>query len=92
MIASPIAASAAATVRISMVNTCPTISPEKIENEIKLIFTDNKINSILDVAIEETDSAQIRDMGKVMAFLKDNYSGQMDFGKVSVMLKDKLKS
>ena len=31
-------------------------------------------------------------MGKVMAFLKDNYSGQMDFGKVSGMLKDKLKS
>ena len=73
---------------------------EKKENEeIKIIqkympvqIDDNKINSILDVAIEETDSAQIRDMGKVMAFLKDNYSGQMDFGKVSVMLKDKLKS
>ena len=56
------------------------------------VQTNNKINSILDVAIEETGSAQIRDMGKVMAFLKDNYSGQMDFGKVSVMLKDKLKS
>ena len=73
---------------------------EKKENEeIKIILKympvqidDNKINSILDVAIEETGSAQIRDMGKVMAFLKDNYSGQMDFGKVSVMLKDKLKS
>lgn len=73
---------------------------EKKENEeIKIIqkympvqIDDNKINSILDVAIEETGSAQIRDMGKVMAFLKDNYSGQMDFGKVSVMLKDKLKS
>ena len=73
---------------------------EKKENEeIKIIqkympvqIDDNKIKSILDVAIEETGSAQIRDMGKVMAFLKDNYSGQMDFGKVSVMLKDKLKS
>lgn len=74
---------------------------EKKENEeIKIIQKympvqiddNNKINSILDVAIEETGSAQIRDMGKVMAFLKDNYSGQMDFGKVSVMLKDKLKS
>ena len=73
---------------------------EKKENEeIKIIqkympvqIDDNKINSILDVAIEETGSAQIRDMGKVMAFLKDNYSGQMDFGKVSVMLKDKFKS
>ena len=72
---------------------------QKENEEIKIIqkympvqIDDNKINSILDVAIEETGSAQIRDMGKVMAFLKDNYSGQMDFGKVSVMLKDKLKS
>lgn len=73
---------------------------EKKENdEIKIIqkymplqIDDSKINSILDEAIKETDSAQIRDMGKVMSFLKDNYSGQMDFGKVSGMLKDKLKS
>ena len=73
---------------------------EKKENEeIKIIqkympvqIDDNKINSIIDLAIEETGSVQIRDMGKVMAFLKDNYSGQMDFGKVSGMLKDKLKS
>jgi hypothetical protein len=46
MIASPIAASAAATVRISMVNICPTKSPEKIENEIKFILTAKRINSI----------------------------------------------
>jgi uncharacterized protein YqeY len=57
-----------------------------------LQIDDSKINSILDEAIKETDSVQIRDMGKVMSFLKDNYSGQMDFGKVSGMLKDKLKS
>ena len=81
--------------------TSDRLDLEKKENEeIKIIQKympvqiddNNKINSILDVAIEETCSAQIRDMGKVMAFLKDNYSGQMDFGKVSVMLKDKLKS
>ena len=80
--------------------TSDRLDLEKKENEeIKIIqkympvqIDDNKINSILDVAIEETGSAQIRDMGKVMTFLKDNYSGQMDFGKVSVMLKDKLKS
>ena len=81
--------------------TSDRLDLEKKENEeIKIIQKympvqiddNNKINSILDVAIEETGSAQIRDMGKVMTFLKDNYSGQMDFGKVSVMLKDKLKS
>ncbi len=40
------AASAAATVSISIVKICPTISPVKIENDIKLIFTASKINSI----------------------------------------------
>ena len=40
-----IAASAAATVRISIVNICPIISPEKTEKEIKLMFTASKINS-----------------------------------------------
>ena len=73
---------------------------EKKENdEIKIIqkymplqIDDSKINSILDEAIKVTDSVQIRDIGKVMSFLKDNYSVQMDFGKVSGMLKDKLKS
>ena len=43
--AKPIAASAAATVKINIVNIWPSKSPEKIENEIKLIFTDSKINS-----------------------------------------------
>ena len=46
MMAKPIAASAAATVNISIVNICPTISPEKIENDIRFMFTDNIINSI----------------------------------------------
>lgn len=81
-------------------NTSGREDLEKKENdEIKIIqkymplqIDDSKINSILDEAIKETDSVQIRDMGKVMSFLKDNYSGQMDFGKVSGMLKDKLKS
>ena len=63
-----------------------------IQKYMPLQIDDSKINSILDEAIKETDSVQIRDMGKVMSFLKDNYSGQMDFGKVSGMLKDKLKS
>ena len=63
-----------------------------IQKYMPLQIDDSKINSILDEAIRETDSVEIRDIGKVMSFLKENYSGQMDFGKVSGMLKDKLKS
>ena len=43
MIANPIAASAAATVNINIVNICPTISEEKIEKEIRFIFTAKSI-------------------------------------------------
>ena len=53
---------------------------------------ENEFGSIIDEAMKETNSSEIRHMGKVMSFLKENYSGQMDFGKVSAMLKDKLKS
>ena len=36
IIAKPIAASAAATVSVSMVNICPTISPEKLKKKSNL--------------------------------------------------------
>ncbi|MGB1414300.1 MAG: GatB/YqeY domain-containing protein, partial [Paracoccaceae bacterium] len=32
----------------------------------------------------------IRDMGKVMGVLKAKYTGQMDFGSVGPMVKDRL--
>jgi uncharacterized protein len=33
----------------------------------------------------------MKDMGKVIAALKAGYAGQMDFGKVSPLVKDMLK-
>ena len=73
---------------------------EKKENEeIKIIqkympiqIDESKIDTIILEAIKQTNSSEIRDMGKVMSFLKENYSGQMDFGKASGMLKSKLNS
>jgi len=40
--------------------------------------------------IAETDAASIKDMGKVMAVLKERYAGQMDFSKASAATKDAL--
>jgi hypothetical protein len=73
---------------------------EKKENDEIIIIQkympkqidENEFSSIIDEAMKETNSSEIRDMGKVMNFLKENYSGKMDFSKVSVMLKGKLKS
>ncbi|MEM7718249.1 MAG: GatB/YqeY domain-containing protein [Pseudomonadota bacterium] len=44
----------------------------------------------VDAAITETGAASIRDMGKVMGALKSKYTGQMDFGSVGPMVKDRL--
>jgi uncharacterized protein len=40
--------------------------------------------------VAELGAASIKDMGKVMAALKERYAGQMDFGKASGMVKDAL--
>ncbi|KAA9010122.1 GatB/YqeY domain-containing protein [Histidinibacterium aquaticum] len=44
----------------------------------------------VDQAIAETGADSIRDMGRVMAALKARHAGQMDFGKVGPMVKDRL--
>ena len=41
-------------------------------------------------AIAETGAASMKDMGKVMAALKERYTGQMDFGKASGLVKELL--
>src|SRR5215469_14807090 len=44
--ASPMAASAAATVSTNKANTCPTRSPRWVENAMRLIFTAKRMSSI----------------------------------------------
>jgi hypothetical protein len=40
--------------------------------------------------IAEVGAGSIKDMGKVMAVLKERYAGQMDFSKASAATKDAL--
>jgi uncharacterized protein YqeY len=54
-------------------------------------LSDEKIQEIIQGAIQETGAASPRDMGKVMAHLKEKYAGQMDFSKASSQVKDLLK-
>lgn len=44
----------------------------------------------IDAAIAATGAAGIKDMGKVMAALKEAHAGKMDFGKASAAIKAKL--
>lgn len=49
-----------------------------------------EVDEAIAAAIAEAGASSIRDMGKVMAVLKGKYTGQMDFGAVGPMVKDKL--
>ena len=74
--------------------------PELAENEeaeIAIIRTfmpkqmdEAEAKAAIQAVIAETGAASIKDMGKVMAVLKERYAGQMDFSKASAATKDAL--
>lgn len=49
-----------------------------------------EVEAAITAAIAAIGAQGIRDMGKVMAVLKGKYAGQMDFGAVGPMVKDRL--
>ncbi|MEN3148345.1 GatB/YqeY domain-containing protein [Neorhizobium sp. IRAMC:178] len=54
-------------------------------------LSDDKVQELIKAAIAESGAQGLRDMGKVMAVLKEKYPGQMDFAKASGLVKDLLK-
>jgi uncharacterized protein len=50
-------------------------------------MSDDDVKAAIAAAIAETGAAGMKDMGKVVAVLKGKYSGQMDFGKASGLVK-----
>ena len=70
---------------------------EKELSEIKIIedflprqLSEAEAEAAVDAAIAKVDAQSIRDMGKVMAALKDKFTGQMDFAKAGPMVKARL--
>lgn len=49
-----------------------------------------EIDRAVDEAIAETGAATLKDMGSVMAVLRERYEGQMDFGRASGAVKQRL--
>jgi uncharacterized protein YqeY len=76
--------------------------PELAENEeaeIAIIRTfmpkqmdEAQAAAAIKAVISETGASSVKDMGKVMAVLKERYAGQMDFGKASAATKAALSS
>jgi uncharacterized protein YqeY len=55
-------------------------------------LSDEEVRANSAAAIAEIGAEGLRDMGKVMAVLKERYTGQMDFAKASAVLKELLGS
>ncbi|WP_372884922.1 GatB/YqeY domain-containing protein [Shimia sp.] len=63
-----------------------TVIEEFLPRQLK----QSEVLAAIDAAIDEIGASSIRDMGKIMGALKSRYTGQMDFGKVGPLVKDRL--
>lgn len=61
-----------------------------IEEFLPRKLTEAEVEAAVSKAIEAVGAESIRDMGKVMGALKDDYTGRMDFGAVGPMVKSRL--
>ncbi|MHC5307822.1 GatB/YqeY domain-containing protein [Bartonella sp. LJL80] len=52
---------------------------------------DEEVANAIAEAVAATDAEGLRDMGKVMAWLKERFTGQMDFSKASAIIRERLK-
>ena len=71
---------------------------EREREEIKIIqeflpnqLTDEEIHMEISKIIDANEQLTIKDMGKIMGELKEKFSGRMDFGKASGIVKALLK-
>lgn len=62
-----------------------------IEGYLPQQMNDDDMRAAVTGLVEELNAKGLKDMGRVMAALKERYTGTMDFGKASGMLKEALK-
>lgn len=61
-----------------------------IEDFLPRQLSEKETAAAVEKAIADAGASSIRDMGKVMGALKSKYAGQLDFGSVGPMVKDRL--
>ncbi|MGB1613050.1 MAG: GatB/YqeY domain-containing protein [Arenicellales bacterium] len=61
-----------------------TYLPEQIDAD--------ELSALIETALSETGAQGVRDMGRVMAWLKPKVQGRADMGAVSALIKEKLPS
>ena len=63
---------------------------EVIERFLPQQLDESEINEVVAEAIAETGASGLKDMGGVMAVLRERYAGRMDFGRASGTVKERL--
>lgn len=63
---------------------------ELIERFLPQKMSDTEAATAVESVVTELGAATIKDMGRVMAALKERYAGRMDFAKVGQQVKQKL--
>ncbi|MGO1118656.1 GatB/YqeY domain-containing protein [Rhodovibrionaceae bacterium A322] len=61
-----------------------------IERFLPKALSEEESQAAIEAVIGELEASSIKDMGRVMGELKSRYPGQMDFGKASALVKQKL--
>ncbi|PQO23550.1 glutamyl-tRNA amidotransferase [Rhodobacteraceae bacterium WD3A24] len=61
-----------------------------IEEFLPRQLSEEETRRAVDAAIADAGAASIRDMGRVMALLKERHAGRMDFAAVGPMVKERL--
>lgn len=61
-----------------------------IENFLPTQMGEDEVKTVVDDLMTELDAKSMKDMGRVMAALKERYAGSMDFGKASGVVKAKI--
>ena len=54
------------------------------------LLSEAEVAAAIEATVSETGAESIRDMGRVIGALKSRYTGQMDFGAVGPMVRDRL--
>ena len=69
----------------------------KEENEIKIIssflprqLTNQEIDEIINNTVASSEINSIKDIGKVIKIIKEQYDGMIDFGYASKVIKEKI--
>jgi len=60
-----------------------------IESFLPEQMDDAAVNAALAAIIQELEASSMKDMGRVMAALKERHAGSMDFAKASALVKAK---